>query len=290
MEIILENSGLKAVIDTHGAELKSLFGKSAGIEYLWYGKPEFWGRHSPILFPFVGRLKDDKYEFEGKSYHVTQHGFARDNEFEVLEQTDTFASFSFKYSEKTFELYPFKFELVISYELTSDGIKVFWQVKNLDEQTIYFGIGGHPAFNLPMEDGLKFEDYYFEVQPAGLKKRIPFVPPYLNPSEKVEEMVDKIAITRDAFVNDALVYKTPESTAITIKSDKSAHSLTLSYDDFAYVGLWSTYPVESPFVCIEPWHSFADTVEDNGQLVDKSSIQTLAVGQEFNTNYKISVK
>ena len=290
MEIILENSKLRAVIDTHGAELKSLQAKETGIEYIWYGKPEFWGRHTPVLFPFVGRLKEDQYEFDGKTYQVGQHGFARDNEFSLLEHENNRASFSFKFSEKTLALYPFKFELVISYDLSDDGIKTSWLVKNLDKQKMFFGIGGHPAFNVPLEEGLSFEDYYFEIQPAGVKKRIPFVPPFLNPNEKLEEQVAKIAITRETFINDALVYETPEATSIAIKSDKSKHYLTLSYEKMPYVGLWSTYPVESPFVCIEPWWSFADTLDDTGKLTEKTSIQSLEAGEEFSTEYLVSVK
>ncbi|MDR2832878.1 MAG: aldose 1-epimerase family protein [Streptococcaceae bacterium] len=289
MEIILKNTKLTAIIDTKGAELKSLK-STEGIEYIWNGNPEYWGRHTPVLFPFVGRLKDDQYTFEGKTYHVGQHGFARDNEFELLSQNATTAVFSFKFSEKTLELYPFKFELVITYDLTPDGIQTTWRVINLDEQTMYYGIGGHPAFNLPLEEGLSFEDYYFEISPGGTKTRMPFVPPYLDSQNTVQEEVGKIAISRELFAGDALVFETPESTSITIKSDKSAHSLTLSYEKMPYLGLWSTYPVESPFVCIEPWWSFADTLNDTGELMQKTSIQTLEVGKEFETSYLISVK
>lgn len=287
MTITLENNKYTAVIKTHGAELISFKNKDTQIEYIWYGKPEFWGRHAPILFPYVGRLKEDQFIFEGKTYKGPQHGFARDREFELVSQSQTSARFSLKYTNETLEKYPFKFELIVGYVLSEEGIETSWTVKNLDDQRIYFGIGGHPAFNVPMEKGLTFEDYYIEFEPSGIKTRIPFVPPYLDTDHKFQEEVGKIQINRELFVGDALVYETKEPTTIHIKSNKSEHSLSLSYENIPYVGLWSTYPTESPFVCIEPWWSFADTTSDRGVLNEKTSIQSLEVGDVFETSYFI---
>lgn len=290
MAIHLENKYFTATINEKGAELVSLKSKETGLEYIWNGNPEFWGRHTPVLFPFVGRLKDDVYRVDEKEYHLGQHGFARDMIFEIIEQGEEFVTFSLIATEETLEKYPFRFELNISYQLNDTGIDTRWEVVNSDNQKIYFGIGGHPAFSVPLENGLAFEDYYFELTPAGEHTRIPFVPPFLALDKKYQENVWKIALSHELFHNDALVYETTGKNSIAIKSDKSSHSLTLSYEDIPYVGLWSPYPAQAPFVCIEPWWSHADTADVSGDFKEKPSIQTLEVGEKFNTSYMISVK
>lgn len=291
MEVTLENNLYKAIVKSFGAELISFQSKENGIEYIWGGNPEYWGRHTPILFPHVGRLKNDTFSYNGVSYQSTQHGFARDSEFELAEHSTEFVRFLLKENEETLKRYPFRFELSVSYQLSDKGIETIWEVRNPGaKEVLYFGIGGHPAFNVPMTENLTFEDYYFEIEPKGKKKRLPFVPPYLDMANTYEEEVGKITLTHDLFHNDALVYETNEPTAITIKSDKSPHSLTLSYKKIEYVGLWSPYPKESSFVCIEPWHSFADTPEATGSLAEKASIQKLEPKETFQTSYLISVK
>ncbi|SJZ52550.1 Galactose mutarotase [Pilibacter termitis] len=291
MNFTLENEQFTATIKSLGAELVSYQSKETGIEYIWNGNPEYWARHTPVLFPHVGKLKDDTLIFQGKSYSSTQHGFARDKEFTLVEQTDETIVLSLRFDEETLARYPFQFELLITYTLSAKGIETKWTVKNLDAQEkMYFGIGGHPAFNVPLTEGLTFEDYYFELSPKGMRTRIPFVVPYLDVAGKFDEEVEKIAIFHEQFHNDALIYETKGHTEITIKSDKSPHALTLSYDNIDYVGLWSPYPKESPFVCIEPWCSFADTTEDSGIFDEKSSVQVLQPLGVFETSYWISAK
>jgi galactose mutarotase-like enzyme len=290
LTITLKNKKYTAEIKVAGAELISFKANDTGIEYIWGGDPEYWGRHTPVLFPHVGQVKDGKFSIDGVEYESGQHGFARDNDFSVVEQNDQFVLLSFSYNVETLKRYPYKFELLISYTLSDEGIDTEWLVQNIDDQDIYFGIGGHPAFNTPLEEGLSFEDYYFEVEPAAVRTRIPFVPPFLDVKNAYQEELNIVPITHETFNNDALVYETEGATSITLKSDKSEHSLTLSYDDIPYVGLWSPYPKESPFVCIEPWWSFADTPESTGNFKEKTSVQKLGVDEEFKTHYFISVK
>ncbi|MDR2464942.1 MAG: aldose 1-epimerase family protein [Streptococcaceae bacterium] len=290
MDIQLKNGNVKAVIRSKGAELVSLQSNETGIEYIWSGDAEYWGRHTPVLFPHVGRLKGDVLSYKGKDYPSGQHGFARDKEFEIALQTETKAVFVLKEDAETLFRYPFSFVLTLSFELSENGIRTTWKVENPAEEILYFGIGGHPAFQIPLTSDLEFTDYSFDVRPQGVRKRLPFVPPFLDPLHAVEEEVGNIPFDHELFYNDALVYETVGETQVRIVSHKSPHSVTLSYTDIPYVGLWSPYPKESPFVCIEPWCSYADTPEDTGDFSTKTSVQSLQPKEKFETSYLIEIQ
>ena len=151
MQVVLENKALKVTINSFGAELASIRGKATDTEYLWNADAKFWKRTAPVLFPFVGSLKNKEYHYEGKTYSMGQHGFARDMEFAVDVQTATEAWFSLRSSEETKAKFPLEFILKIGYELEGKDLKVIWQVENPDTKTLYFSIGGHPAFMCPVD-------------------------------------------------------------------------------------------------------------------------------------------
>ncbi len=152
MRYVIENDELRVEVDSFGAELKSVKNKVTGEEYMWYGDPEFWGRTSPILFPFVGSLKNKEFIYKGKHYPMGQHGFARDHEHTLVSQTDDELLFSFSSDEETLEKYPFAFTLRIGYKLEGDTLRVSWEVENPADETMYFSIGAHPAFNCPVHE------------------------------------------------------------------------------------------------------------------------------------------
>ncbi|MDH6363156.1 galactose mutarotase-like enzyme [Enterococcus sp. PF1-24] len=291
MQLSIESPQIVAKFNTHGAELTSLVLKESGLEYLWQGDPEFWGRQAPVLFPFVGRLKDDQYRYQGKTYQMGQHGFARDMEFAVLEQKADEISFILQSSPETKKNYPFDFDLIVSYRLGGEGILVTYQVKNTGSEEMHFSVGGHPAFNVPLTEALTFEDYYLNFSPKRTRIRVPLKGPYLDLERRtLGQTNNNIMLTRDLFVEDALVYETKDLNAYTIRSEKSPHSVTLSFNRMNHVGLWSPYPKEAPFVCIEPWCGVADTVEFAGELNEKYAINHLAANEEFTTEYAITLK
>lgn len=291
MTVIIQNDQLIAEIAEHGAELISLKSKEHGLEYIWQGDPAYWGRHAPVLFPFVGRLKDDQYVYQGKTYQMGQHGFARDMDFEVIEHGQEMASFILRSTPETLEKYPFDFELVISYELGGDGITVHYQVANTGEKEMFFSIGGHPAFNVPLEEGLSFEDFYLAFSPLKSRLRLPLKGPFIDMDQKTLGQTNtNLALNRELFEQDALVFETRGLNAYAIQSEKSSHSVTLSYKDMPYVGIWSPYPKEAPFVCIEPWCGIADTVNSSGNLMEKVGINQLGAHEIFKTKYSITVK
>ncbi|MBL1224630.1 aldose 1-epimerase family protein [Enterococcus sp. BWR-S5] len=291
MTVIIENEALIATIAEEGAELISLKAKETGLEYIWQGDPKFWGRHAPVLFPFVGRSKDDSYRYQGKTYPMGQHGFARDQVFEVIEKGPEMVALSLKSSKESKEIYPFDFELVLTYTLENAEIIVGYQVINTGLEEMLFSIGGHPAFNIPLEEQLAFTDYYLSFEPKVDRIQLPLNGPFVDLANKTlgQTSVD-YDLTRELFEKDALIYETPGKTEIAFKTDKSNHSISLKYDNIPFVGVWSPYGVEAPFVCIEPWWGIADKVDSNGELVDKFAVNRLNPKELFNTSYTISVK
>lgn len=287
----IENQELIATFDEKGAELISLKAKETGLEYIWHGDPTFWGRHAPVLFPIVGRLKEDQYKYKGQTYPMSQHGFARDQVFEIAEHTKERIAFRLMSSADTKAIYPFDFELILSYELTVSGLMVYYQVNNPGTESLYFAIGGHPAFNVPLEEGLDFEDYYLHFSPQKSRAKIPLKGAYIQLAEKTlgQTNID-MQLSRSLFEHDAMIYETKGLNSISIQSDKSPHSVTLTYNDMPYVGIWSPYPQAAPFVCIEPWCGIADTVDASGELTEKYGINCLAAQETFKQKYCITVK
>lgn len=291
MAVTIETDHLKAIIDEKGAELVSLKSKTTDIEYIWQADPTHWKRHAPVLFPIVGKLKNDTYQYQGKNYHLSQHGFARDKDFTLVEQTKDKVRFSLKSDEETKQVYPFEFELIVGYQMLEDGISVSYEVVNPVDETLYFSVGGHPAFNIPLEENLSFEDYFLETNPTKSRIRIPLKEGLTDVENRTLGQTNTtLALNHDLFKNDALILETLGTNSFTLRNEQSRHGVRVSFKDLPYVGIWSTYPLESPFVCIEPWAGLADTYTSTGKLEEKLGIQKLAAKDTFKTGYEITVK
>lgn len=284
--ITLENSNLKISIALKGAELQSILDQKDQTEYLWQADNQFWGRHAPILFPIVGKLKDDQYSYQGKIYELSQHGFARDMVFGIAEQTSDQVVLSLKYTEETLAKLPFKFLLQVSYRLMDNRLVTSYSVQNLDNQKMYFSVGAHPGFNVPLDKKLNFEDYYFEILPKAERNFIPVTKEVLLQSDAIEKTNQaKFAINRELFQDGVLIYETRGKTQVALKSDKSNKAVVFDYEAMPYLGIWSTYPEEAPFVCIEPWCGVADTFDTDGELSTKKGIISLKGKSSFSTEY-----
>mgnify|MGYP003575245895 FL=1 len=278
----LENEQLSITINAKGAELQKITKKGTETEtdYLWNANPAYWGKHSPILFPIVGTLKEDTYYYEGKAYHLSRHGFARDKTFEVTAAEKTSACFELKSNAATKEVYPFDFLLQVKYTLEGSKLTTRYKVANKGADAMYFSIGGHPAFNVPLEEGLKYSDYYLELDTAETAGRWPLQ----NGLLKIEPhpMLDnewKIPLSYELFCNDAIVLKNLKSKTVTLKSDAGDRALTMNIEGFPYLGIWAA--PDAPFVCIEPWCGITDSVDHNQELPCKEGIITLQAGEEW---------
>ncbi|MHA8262994.1 aldose 1-epimerase family protein [Lactobacillaceae bacterium Melli_B3] len=292
MVFTLSNDNLTIKINSKGAELNSVKGDN-GIEYLWQGDANFWGRHAPILFPIVGRLKNDQYEFDGQHYQLGQHGFARDMEFTLSEQTDNSITMELSSDAKTKQWYPFDFKLLIKYTLIKSSVRVNLIVLNTDDQKIYFSVGAHPAFNIPLTTDQSFDDYQIKVAPRGEYNQIPLKDSLsdINDSRPISFKAP-LSIDRQLFDKDAVIlnlHERPVDVMLESKSLQAKHGVSLNAENAKFMGLWSTYPKEAPFVCIEPWWGIADDVDSAGQLVDKEGIEQLDAGDQFDAQFDITI-
>lgn len=289
MNTILENEKLKLEISSFGAELQEINSKENGKNYLWNGDSAFWSRKSPVLFPFVGALKNKEYHYNGEKYAMGQHGFARDMEFELIENNEKSAWYELKSNEETKKKYPFEFSLKIGYELLENIIKVKWKVENQDKKTMYFSIGAHPAFVVPVDKReecfLKFDNKN-DLTNTGLENGLANEKNLKN--GKIVTENGYLKIQKDLFQYDALILENAQVREISLCTPDKKEFITVKFDS-PLVGIWSPYKEKCPFVCIEPWYGRCDSVEFDGELQDRKWQQSLAGGEIFQREYEIIV-
>ncbi|MDI5894706.1 aldose 1-epimerase family protein [Flavobacterium algoritolerans] len=282
MTTIIKNSVLTAEIKNFGAELISLK-TNLNKEYIWEGNLEFWGKHSPILFPIVGTLKDNSFHHNGMEYHLSRHGFARDMEFELINASDNSATFSIQSSDETLKVYPFEFELQLIYTLDKNNLFIAYKVINKGKSTMPFAIGAHPAFALPNQ----FENYAIAFEKEEKLEYYLLEDDLISNNTKQLEVHNKqIPLTYELFKNDALIFKTLQSDSLTILENENP-ILRVHFKDFPSLGIWTK--MNAPFLCIEPWFGYSDTNENSGNLLEKEAIQILESNEIFNSNFSIEI-
>lgn len=287
MRVFLENAQLKVEIDTFGAEVKSIMNKKDCREYMWYGNPKFWGRTSPVLFPFVGSLKDKKYTWQNQEYPMGQHGFARDNEFTLDSQTDDEIWFSFTDSEETLKKYPFKFILKIGYRLEANCVNVIWKVENPQDEKMYFSIGAHPAFLCPVHGEANKTGYklYFEGVDEihhhgndvalGLAVREDITMPLVN---------GRVIITDDFFDRCTYMIEGNQTGCVGIEDPDGNRIVDVTFDTPLFA-IWSPEKKQAPFICIEPWYGRCDAVDFEGDITKREFTNVLEAGEVFQGGY-----
>lgn len=287
--IKISNEKLTVVINPQGAELQSVIRNDNGLEYLWSGDPAVWGKKSPVLFPIVGGLKDNTYHYNGQSYTLGRHGFAREQLFRTLTQETDHVSLHLTDNPTTLAVYPFHFDFIVEYLLQDDQLQVTYRVVNKDDKTLLFSVGAHPAFKIPLVAGTAYNDYYLYFNKEETAGRWP-----LSPGGQIEmapvpmlEHTHELALQKSLFYQDALVFKNLASTAISIKSKATPHGLTMEFEGFPYMGIWAAK--DGDFVCIEPWCGIADNVAATGALEEKEGINQLAPGSSFERTWTATI-
>ncbi|MFP9098413.1 aldose 1-epimerase family protein [Flavobacterium sp. RHBU_24] len=281
MEISITNGTLTATINAKGAELISL--TKAGTEYMWEGNPEFWGKHSPVLFPIVGTLKNNSYNYNGNTYSLSRHGFARDNDFAVINKDANTATFLLAATDASQEKYPFDFELALVYTLHESELTIEYHVTNKGTAPMPFSIGAHPAFALPG----KFEGYSLKFE-----KHEPLVSTQLTNdllsdiSQELPADHGELPLAYNLFERDALIFKSLESKSITIKKEGKEY-LAVRFFDFPHLGIWTK--TGAPFLCIEPWQGYSDTETSNGDIVTKEGIINLEAANTYKAAFTITI-
>jgi len=283
----LTSASLRIDISSLGAELKSIIDTS-DQEYLWQAEPSFWSRRAPILFPIVGALKEGKYSYQGKEYQLSQHGFARDKKFSVLSCSDKQVTYRLTEDELTLKNYPFRFILDVCYRLEGNRLDIEYRVANPSTESLWFSIGGHPAFSLNWGVEHNISDYYLEfsdteaVDAALIENKL-----LGKPSLSVFRAGRYIDLSDILFDSDALIFTKHLSRKVTLKNKYSTAALSVSFDDFPHLGIWSK--PNAPFVCIEPWQGHLDTIDHNSELTEKAGIVCLPPNQHYQASYSIEI-
>ena len=285
----IKNDKLTVLVASLGAELQSI--KDAdGREYLWHGG-EKWPRRSPILFPIVCSVNDDTYTVDGKEYHLPRHGFARDTEFKLIAQGEHKVTYALHETEETLKVYPFKFNLAVSYRLNANKIHVVWHVENTDTRDIYFQIGGHPAFLAP---GCKEDDDLKGVISLDNKQPLKGYRSYIDGSHEMTEIPldmiqDGLIRFDDAFfANDSVKIHDCQTHQACLLNPDGSPAVTVDYK-CPIIAFWSPYKKKAPFVCIEPWYGLGDPRGWKGEFKDKCYMNHLQPGSSFMSEYTIAI-
>lgn len=289
MEYSISNHSLQLVLSDIGAELQSI--EKDGREYLWNGDPQYWPERSPILFPYVGRFTEGKYRLGGREYEMEIHGFAKKYPYRVAEQKEDSITFELRDHTETYQMYPYHFILQVTYRLQDNTIAITYRVFNASPDTMYFGIGGHPGFRVPLEEGLTFSDYYLEFSGTSCPERIGHTPAcFLSGINQPFPLEDNriLRLYHKMFDEDAIVFRNMAD-EVTLKSEKGMRQVTVSYPNMPYLGLWHAPKTEAPYLCIEPWTSLPSRQNIVEEFRYKSDLIRLAPEKQYRNTWNITI-
>lgn len=297
MNRVLENGKLKVTVSDAGAELVSVWDKEREVERIWRGDAAVWGRHAPILFPFVGKVAGGRYSYRGQEYKMTSHGFARDREFELVDADENSVTHVLRWNEESLKIYPFKFALYVKHSFDEKNpcrIKIEWKVVNEESvenngSTMLYGIGGHPAFTYPK--GVSAADCSLKIEGSSLGKSLEYHlldgDGCIDMSKKYElELEDGRAVVEEhMFDKDALIVLGKQIEKIELCDNEGRAYVCMSCEGFPYFGIWSKKVDE--FICLEPWYGIADTAGHDGDIGKKPGMQRLDAGESRSYAYTV---
>jgi galactose mutarotase-like enzyme len=284
----ISNNNISVKINSLGAEVCSVYSKQNNIEYCWQASKDIWPRYAPVLFPIVGKLKENLFKYKNQEYSLPQHGFARDCEFNCIEKTDTSICFELSANENTLKNFPFHFNLQIQYELFENTLSTTYIVFNPDNDNLLFSIGAHPGFNCPLLEDENFNDYFLQFNDVNKLVGHKLNNGLIDKETYVVELRDGcLEIDKSLFNNDALVFKNNQVNQVKLVSKVSGHGIEMHCQNWPYFGIWTKKDTEK-FICLEPWYGIADNDDANQNLLDKDGLITLIAHEKFNSNFQVS--
>lgn len=286
----LSNKDISIEVNSFGAELTKLIRNADKNNYLWTGDPQYWARVSPVLFPIVGKLKNNEYRWKNTIYTMKQHGFARDSEFTLLSLKESEIWFRLLSNDETKEYYPFDFVLDIGYKLEGPKVEVMWKLLNTGKEEMYFSIGAHPAFKYPLHDKEEREKYRVDFHIEELLKYLLVDGNgYVDRTEhSLYTSKGVVHIDENFFDKDALIIEGNQTQKVSLMDGNSNKYITVEFDAPLF-GLWSPPKKNAPFICIEPWYGRSDTATFDGDLAEREWNNCLKANETFRKSYSIYV-
>jgi galactose mutarotase-like enzyme len=283
----IQNLQLRAEISPEGAELTA-FRMVGGPDLLWGGDPAVWPRQAPHLFPVVGRLRGDRLRQGGREYPMPKHGFARDSRFRRIRLTRENATFVLRDSEATRAIYPFPFELRVTYALDALTLQVTYEVLNPGPEPLPMSLGAHPAFRWPLLPDLPREGHVIkfelpEREPIRRLDPVGLLRPEPQPTPVVERLLE---LKDDLFREDVLVFDRLRSRRLRFESPGGL-GLQVEWRGFQHLGIW-TRP-GAPFLCIEPWQGMASEASFDGEFSTKPGVVLIPPASQRAFAYAVTV-
>lgn len=286
----IENEQLAVTVSELGAELQSILGAD-GTQYLWQGDPKYWKDRALNIFPYVARLTQGSYDLDGQRFHMNIHGFAWTSRFQLESQEPERLVFLLTDNADTYKAYPRRFQLRIIYTLTENRLDITYSVRNADTRIMYFGIGGHPGFNVPLKQGLRFSDYTLRFEEPCRPTRVGFTQQCYLSGEDTPYPLEQdrlIPLEHSLFDEDAIVLR-QMSRRVTLETQKDSHAVVVDYPQLAYLGIWHAPKTDAPYVCIEPWSSLPSKQDRVAVLEQQEDLLSLQPGEETEIRWSITL-
>ena len=290
MEFLIQNQSLQVRAAERGAELRSVIGAD-GTEYLWQGDPGYWPDRAPNLFPYVARLTDGSYYLDGELYRMDIHGFASCRDFSLKERTDTRLVLELASGPETLGIYPRQFAFLVVYELEDSVLAVTFEVENRDERIMYFGLGAHPGFRVPLEAGKRFEDYYLRFEDSCRPRRVGFTGDCFLDGTDVPFPLEKgscMPLAHSLFDQDAIVLK-DAGHRVALESGTGARSVAVEFPGMEYLGLWHWPKTDAPYICIEPWCSLPSTKGKIAVFEEQPDLIRLPANEVYQNTWRVHI-
>lgn len=286
----IRNSLLSVSVNSKGAAMTSIQGANKR-EFLWHGDPAIWAGQAPNLFPFIGKINNGCYRYEGETYFISRHGFARDHEFSLLEHKDDSLTLRLSSCAESLVMYPFNFHLDVRFSLFENRLSIAYQVHNLNDAVMPFSLGAHPAFACNWQVGDQISDYYLEFEQEETSHYVQFNGQSLGRERHpCLQHSDRLDLTESMFEIDSIIFDDLKSQSITLRNRKDENArqwIRVEYQGFPYMGIWSK--PKAPYICIEPWYGVDDYEDATGELMQKEGVQKLAANDVFNCQYHIVI-
>ncbi len=286
----IQNDVLRVSASPRGAELQSVYHKNAEREALWQGDPRYWDGRAPNLFPFVARLNQGRYRYEGKTYALPLHGFLPSAMTKLYERTQSSMTFLLEDDETLYRDYPFRFSLYITYQLTDDTLAMTYHLVNRGENAMTFGLGAHPGFRIPFVEGTGFEDYYLAFDTPETPVRVLFNDDVLRTGEVAPYPLEngRLPLRHELFCHDAVVLQNAGH-SVRIGTDKSPRAIVVRYPDMPQVGFWHAQDTDAPYVCVEPWATLPARASEITDFSTSAEVLRLLPGGAYDNTVYIQI-